>query len=310
MMNDTAHAHGGDRSLSWVRKRLLALRAFSFPVSVLPVLVAAAVVQPLGQWQWPLLIASVAGVALLHAAGNLLNDYFDFRSGLDHKTEGDEGRPGRLLVRGQLQPRDVAAEAAACLLLAIPIGVYLVWQCGLELLWFGLGAVFFLYAYTGPPLKLKYRALGELVIFITFGPLLMLGAAFVHTGRLDLPVLLISIPVGLATTGIVLGNNLRDLQEDGQGGIVTLAQLAGGKPARVLYVFMVAGCVVGLAVLALTQWAPRVVVLVPLVLVLLWKPIVQLWRGQRLPDIDVQTARFVSVLLVFLLVAFLVDGMW
>ena len=93
----------------WLGKRLRALRAFSLPVSVLPVLVATAAVRPPAQWDWPILFASMLGVALLHCAGNLLNDYFDFRSGVDRKVEGDEGRPGRLLVRGQLRPKDILA---------------------------------------------------------------------------------------------------------------------------------------------------------------------------------------------------------
>ena len=84
--------------VNWLSKRLGALRAFSLPVSVLPVLVATAAVREPGQWDWPILIASMLAVALLHCAGNLFNDYFDFRSGVDHKTEGDEGRPGRFLV--------------------------------------------------------------------------------------------------------------------------------------------------------------------------------------------------------------------
>ena len=76
------------RPFAWAR----ALRAFSFPLSVLPVFVATAAVLPPGEWRWDVLIASVAGVVLLHAAGNLLNDYFDFGAGVDRNVEGDEGR--------------------------------------------------------------------------------------------------------------------------------------------------------------------------------------------------------------------------
>lgn len=159
-------------------KRLRALRAFSFPVSVLPVLVATALVSPPAQWHWDILIASMLGVALLHAAGNLFNDYFDFRSGVDRKVEDDENRPGRLLVHGQLAPKDVLAEALICLLLALPVGCYLIARCGPTVLWFAGAAGLGCYCYTGPPLKLKYRALGEPLIFIVFGPLLMLGAGF------------------------------------------------------------------------------------------------------------------------------------
>jgi len=287
----------------WILYRARAIRAFSLPVSVLPVLVATAVVRPPAQWRWGVLIASALGAALLHAAGNLFNDYFDFRSGVDRKIDGDDNRPGRLLVRGQLRPRDVLGEAVACLLLAVPVSAYLLWQCGPALLWFALAAAFSLYAYTGPPMKLKYRALGELIIFVTFGPVLMLGAAFAQTGRLELLVLLMSIPVGLATTAVLVGGNIRDMREDREAGIITVAHIAGRKLAGVLYLLLAVSCVSILVVLATVQWAPRVVVLAPLSLAILRKPLLSVWRNERLVDIDARTAKFVAVLLLFLFLA-------
>ena len=293
--------------MSQLRTRLRALRAFSFPVSVLPVLVATAIVRPPGQWHWDILIASMLGAALLHAAGNLFNDYFDFLAGVDRKLTDDENRPGRFLVRGELKPKDVLAEALICLLLALPVGLYLIWHCGLGILWFAGAAGFGLYCYTGPPLKLKYRALGELLIFLVFGPLLMLGASFAQTGSLHWKVLLLSIPVGLATTAILAANNIRDHEEDQVAGIRTLAQIAGGRGLRWLYVLLVLGCVLGLAILAIFEIGPDMLVFTPLLLVLLAKPLSCVWQSKRLADIDARTARFESVLLVFLLVSLLVQ---
>ena len=299
----TQTAGGG----GWLGLRLRALRAFSLPVSVLPVLVATAIVAPPGQWRWDVLIASLAGVALLHAAGNLFNDYFDFLSGVDRKVDGDEGRPGRLLVRGELKPKDVAAEATVCLLAAGAVGAYLLWRCGPGLLWFGLIAAVGLYAYTGPPLKLKHRALGEVVIFIVFGPVLMAGAAYAQTGRLDLVVALTGAAVGLATTAILVGNNIRDRHEDGGADIKTLAHVGGGVAARALYLLLVTGSTVALAGMALVGSLPRVVLLAPALLVLLRKPMACVWRDQRLPDIDAATAKFETALLVFLTAALVVN---
>ena len=286
-------------------KRLRALRAFSFPVSVLPVLVVTALVRPPAQWHWDILIASMLGAALLHAAGNLFNDYFDFLSGVDRKLEDDENRPGRFLVRGELTPKDILAEAIIFLLLALPVGGYLIARCGLSLLWFAVAAGFGLYCYTGPPLKLKYRALGEPLIFLVFGPLLMLGAGFAQTGSLQWNVLLLSIPVGLATTAILTANNIRDHEEDQVAGILTLAQVVGDWALRSLYILLVAGCVFGLAVLAILKVGPGILVFAPALLILLAKPLIYVWQSKRLADIDARTARFESVLLLFLLVSLL-----
>ena len=285
-----------------------ALRAFSLPVSVLPVLAATAAVRPCTQWRWDVLIASTLAVALLHCAGNLLNDYFDFASGVDRKVAGDEGRPGRLLVRGELEPREVLVEATVCLLLAASVGVHLLWTCGPGLLWFAGAALFALYAYTGPPMKLKYRACGELLIFVIFGPLLMTGAAYAQTGRFEWLVLPLSIPLGLATTAILVGNNIRDREEDGEADIVTLAQVVGPRAARILYVLLVASSTLGLALLATLRLLPIVLVAAPALLLLIGKPLTAVWRGERLSNIDVQTARFESALLLFLVTVLILHG--
>lgn len=287
---------------------LRSLRLFSLPVSVLPVLVVTAAVLPIGQWRWDVLIAAAIGAGCLHLTGNLLNDYFDFRHGVDRKVAGDEGRPGRLLVRGELLPRDVLAEAGVCGLLALGASAYLVWRCGVPILYFGAAAAVSLYAYTGPPFHLKYRAMGEPLIFLTFGPILMLGAAFAQTGGLEWTALALSVPVGLATTAILVGNNIRDQDEDQDARIRTIARVAGIRAVRALYVVLVSACVFGLAALGAAGWAHREVMLAPLLLALLAKPLACVWRGRRLADIDARTARFETVLLVLLVVDFTARG--
>lgn len=297
-----------DSRHSWLRVRLKAFRAFSFPVSVLPVLLAVAAIRPVSEWRWGVLIGSAIGAGLLHAAGNLLNDYFDHRSGVDRKVDGDEGRPGRLLVHGRLSPANVLTEAAVCLLLAGVVGAYLIWKCGPGLFWFAVAAVASLYAYTGPPLKLKYRAMGEPLIFLVFGPILMLGAAYAQTGRFEFSAMLISIPVGMATTAILVGNNIRDDQEDRESGIRTICHVAGQRATRIMYIALLLGCVLGLVAMVVTGLVPRVVALAPVLLLLVRKPLWHVWNNQRLADIDARTAKFESVLLVLLLLAFMIQG--
>ena len=279
---------------NWLIVRLRALRAFSLPVSVLPVVAAAAAVRPPAEWNRLVLALSAIGAACFHLAGNLLNDYFDYRSGADSRTRDDAGRPGRGLLRGELAPADVLAEAAAFLLAAVAVSVALVFLCGPRLLWFAAGAGAGAYAYTGPPLKLKHRAMGEAMIFLLFGPLLMTGAAFAQTGRIEPATLLLSVPIGMATTAILVGNNLRDAAEDARAGVRTLAHLAGGRAAAWLYVLLTFGSAVFLAATAAAGLAPWPLVFTPVLLVLLARPLACIRGARRLPDIDVRTARFVA----------------
>jgi 1,4-dihydroxy-2-naphthoate octaprenyltransferase len=305
-VDESRQDHGGRASR--LGTRLRALRAFSFPVSVLPVLVTTAAVRPLAEWDWGVLVASAVGVLLLHAAGNLFNDYFDFRSGVDRRVTGDEGRPGRFLVHGEMTPAEVLGEALVCLLLLVPAAVYLLVRYGPGLLWFGGAAAFALYAYTGPPFQFKYRALGELLIFLVFGPVLMLGAAYAQTGRLEWSILLFAIPIGFVTTALLICNNIRDRQEDREAEIITLVSIAGERAARFLYVTLVTASPLCLATLGVVGLAPRVLVVAPLFLLLLLEPLAGLLRGRRIPDIDVRTARFETVLLLFLVTVLVIGG--
>ena len=290
----------------WLAVRWKALRAFSFPLSALPVMVGAALVLPPGEWRWSALIASILVVVLLHASGNLLNDYFDFRSGVDRRLEGDENRPGRLLVKGMLTPGQVMAQALVCLALAAPAAAYLVWLCGPELLWFGGAGVLCLYAYTGPPFRLKYWALGEVVIFIAFGPLVVASAAYAQTGRLEPAALLVSIPVGLATTAVLIGDNIRDVEEDGAAKINTLATALGPRLMMALYVACVLVpplAVAGLAALRIVGPGSLacIVSLVPAGFLLR-----KVLTTPRLPDVDARTAKLATIFMVSLLVGVMV----
>ncbi len=251
---------------------LRSLRLFSLPVSVLPVLLSVAVVRAVGAWDGWTVALSAAGAGLLHLAGNLLNDWFAFRAGVDRCGPEAAGRPGRVLVTGGLTARTVLIEAVICLLLAGLAAGLLSVRVGWGAWVWAVAAGGLLYSYTGPPLRLKYRAMGEGVIFLVFGPLLMCGAAWAQTGGLEWEALALSVPVGLATTAVLVGNNIRDRDEDGRAGIRTLAHFAGGRPARGLYVALVLIAALTPAVAAAMGAAPRGLLAVPLTLALLGKP--------------------------------------
>ena len=281
---------------------LKALRAFSFPISLLPVLVGVAAVRPPNRWNLGILAAELAGVLFLHAGGNLVNDVCDYRSGADRRTHDDENRPGRFLVRGELQPGELLAEACLCFLLFVPCLLYLLLRVGPGILAFGAIGLFGAWAYTAPPFNLKYRALGELAIFVVFGPALVLGAAYAQTGRLELEAFLFSLPVGCATAAVLAGNNLRDAEEDAGARIRTLAHVIGAAAQKRFYVTLVVTAVALAPTLGfLRHRAPLVLCAAPLTLLSLAPTLRALARGKRIPDIDAKTARFATLL--YLLIA-------
>ena len=308
-VTNTARAgqRGGDMNTRRITagKVIASLRLFALPISLLSVPMVTAAVLPHTRWRWDVLIVSTAGVAFLHLTGNLLNDYFDYLFAVDRYDSADDAsRPGRSLVRGDLLPIDVLIEALICLALAGLSGIYLLRECGWALMWFGLIGLAGLYAYTGPPFKLKNNALGELTMFAVFGPALGLGAAYAQTGRLEPMALWVSLVPGLATAATLSGNNFRDREEDGQAGIRTIARFYNGRVAQVVYfVLSIAAALVPFTLAALGL-APRILLGAPLLLLLLVRPYQNMWQGQRQPDIDAATVRFEAALLLALLLAF------
>ncbi len=269
---------------------VLATRPFSFPCSMVPVVIATAAVAPVRAWRWDAFAACILAVLSLHVAANLLNDYFDFTSGVDTRLDEEGDRPGRMLVAGAFTPRGFARGAALALGVAALACAYLTWRAGPLVPAFYVLAVAGLYYYTAPPLKLKARGLGEVMMVIWFGPALVAGVAYVQVGAFPLPLMLMGVPIGFLTTAILVANNLRDLEEDAAGGVRTLAHRIGPRAAAWLYVFLVVGAPGGITLVGLACGRP-LLALTMLSLLTVIGPVRAVLAGRRLPDIDARTAR-------------------
>src|SRR3972149_1884695 len=214
---------------------LLATRPWSFPASIVPMLVGGALAHRAGEFGGGLFVLTLLGGLLFHIGANLFNTYFDFRPGVDSSADADD----RTLVDGILRPRDVAIGGAAAFAVGAGIGGFLVSQAGLVILALGgIGLALGLF-YTADPLGYKYRGLGDLGIFAAFGPVLVLGAYMVQTEKLDLLPFLFAVPLGLIIDAILHANNLRDVQADRRSGAVTMAQLLGEDGSRWAYAALV-----------------------------------------------------------------------
>jgi 1,4-dihydroxy-2-naphthoate octaprenyltransferase len=198
-------------------------------------LVGGALAYRADSWDWPLFLLTLVGGLFFHIGANLTNTYFDFQRGADTVEHADD----RTLVDSMLRPRDVLLLTAFFFLAGSGIGGYLAFQSGWELLALGAAGLFLGLFYTADPLGYKYRALGDVGIFISFGPLLVLGSYFVQTEKLDLLPLLFALPLGLLIVAIVHANNYRDAAADSRAGARTLAQVLGERGSRYAYYFLV-----------------------------------------------------------------------
>ncbi len=247
-----------------------AVRPFAFTVSLIPPILGGlmALVENPGL-KFSLLHSILAGIGCMtaHAGANLLSDYYDFKTRVDR--DGTFGSSG-LLVGGIMSPEQILRGGWIALVLAGVIGAYLVLATpgGTFLIWLiligGLLGVF----YTAKPFEFKYHALGDLAVFISFGPAMVLGAYFVQAHHFSWKPVLYSIPIGLLVDAVLHSNNLRDIVNDGAVKIKTVPILIGEKWAKIMYQALVFGAylITLLLVLAsgLTAFALLVFVSLPL----------------------------------------------
>lgn len=223
-------------------------RPFSFTASVVPALVSAAWIAWRGEsGTWALFPLVVACSLLFHAGTNYISDYHDFVRGVDRPgTKGSSG----VLLEGLLQPEQVRRAAIVCFALGVALGLVFVATRGVTMLAIGVAGLAGGWLYCGGPRGYKYVALGDLLVFLLMGPLMVVGAHVALTGRLDAGPALVAIPVGLLVTAILAGNNLRDIRDDRGVGIHTVATLLGHRGASVWYTLLLVGAYASLPLLA------------------------------------------------------------
>jgi len=188
--------------------------------TIIPVVLGGVVAWQLtGAFRWDLFLLTLLGASLIHLGTNMLNDYFDYRSGNDLmvKHQNPFAGGGRILTAGLISPSKHLIVSASCLVLGCLSGLYLIFSYNLPMLfWLGLVGIISSYFYVGPPLKLAYRGVGEIIVGLNFGPLMTLGAFYVQTQswtRLGEPFLA-SLPIGLLIAAVLWINEFPDMDAD------------------------------------------------------------------------------------------------
>ena len=215
-------------------------RPISLPQSMLPALTAVALSIGAGSFSVIAAIASVLGVVFLHFGMNLLDDWYDYRVGSAEARQAvaNEGFRGRMvkypyLTSGEATPQQLLKAVLCFMGLAALMGVIVMCMRGWMVLgWMAAGLLIGV-SYSGWPFKLGFRGLGELVIFLMFGPLMMTGVYYAITGTVDLKITWLSIAVGLLVTNIVYSHSVLDAIPDQKMGKKTMAHLMGSSKSQI-----------------------------------------------------------------------------
>lgn len=217
-------------------------RPISLPQSMLPALTAVALSFGGAQFNWIAAVACILGVMFLHLGFNLLDDWFDYKVGSAEARSkvANEGFRGRMikypyLTSGEATHSDLLKAVAVVLSFAALMGAAVVAVRGWEILWWVAAGLIIGVSYSGGPLKLGFRGLGELVIFLMFGPLLVTGVYYAITGAMDWKMGCLSIAIGLLVTNIVYSHSVLDSVPDAKMGKKTMAHLMGTSKGQIAF---------------------------------------------------------------------------
>jgi len=180
----------------------------------------------------------------LQVGVNFANDYFDAVKGVDTP---DRKGPRRLTAAGLISPAKMKTAIALALGTACLAGLALALGVDLRLALVGLFCLFAALSYSGGPRPYGSAAMGELFVFTFFGLVATVGSAWVQTKSWSPVALAAGIPVGLLATALLVVNNLRDIQTDKESGKITLAVKLGRDRTVRLFVDLIVGAFVALA---------------------------------------------------------------
>jgi 1,4-dihydroxy-2-naphthoate octaprenyltransferase len=234
-------------------------RPRTLPAAISPVLAGTGVAAFVDQavW-WKAALALVVALAL-QVGVNYANDYSDGVRGTDRDRVG----PLRLVGSGAATPGSVRAAAFAAFAVACAAGLVLAATTTWWLVAVGAVSVLAAWFYTGGSSPYGYRALGEVMVFLFFGVVAVMGTTYVQTAEPAaeslVPSAYAAVGVGALACAILVANNLRDVPTDREAGKRTLAVVLGDERSRGLYVLLLLLAAVALVALALATSAMALV---------------------------------------------------
>jgi 1,4-dihydroxy-2-naphthoate octaprenyltransferase len=267
----------------------ISTRPWSFTMTFSSVTIGTLVAALAGRFSPILYALTLAGMVALHAATNVLNDFFDVRHGVD--------RVGAPTTKYRLHPA-AFGQAPLSSILSISItlygvtlvaGAYLAYVSSLWILVVVAAGMAGSVLYTADPVVLKARALGEVTVFVMWGLLIPLGAFMVQTGAFSLAPAAAGLPIGVLVGLVLLANNIRDIDYDGSVGTRTFAVVVGKERAAKVYGWLLALTYLlvaaGIVVSLLPIWSLLVFLIAPEALKL-----TKMFRGPVPDNADPRTA--------------------
>ena len=217
---------------------ILAARPKTLWAAAAPVIIGAAIAFYDAAFHVTAFLAALFGAIFIQIGTNFANDLFDFKKKTDtHDRVG----PLRVTQAGLVSPSHMRIATIVAFSVAFAIGIYLVYRGGWPIVAIGLASILFGVLYTGGPYPLGYNGLGDVFVFIFFGPVAVGGTYYVMAQTITPAAVFAGIAPGLLSTAILVVNNTRDLETDQRTGKRTLAVRFGRRFSEVQYGLLVFG---------------------------------------------------------------------
>ena len=231
--------------------------------TIVPILLGATVASRYVSVDWFYFALTMLGGSLLHIGTNTSNDYFDHTSGTDEANYNYmvPFSGGSISIQmGLISGKGMLYLSMITFALSGLIGIPLIIKAGINILYLGFIGFLSGFFYTAPPFRFASRkGIGELLIGLNFGPLMVVGSFLVQTSG-DLThvfeAALAGIPIGLLVAAIVYVNQFPDHDGDKATGKNNLVVVFGPEKARIGYVLLVVGAFVSIIVMALSGTFP------------------------------------------------------
>ena len=294
-----------------LKEWFMVTRPWGYMLSIMPAALAVAYVffensvTPLDVNWWYGILAVIAS-PILQAGGNMMSDYFDYKNNVDREeTYGSS----RLLVNKQFEPREVYWFSISMMAIGSIFGIYLLLNTSWHLLWIGLAGIIGSYFY----FFMKYRALGDLNIFIIYGQLISLGTYLVMTNALSWKMLLVAAAPGFLIVNVLHANNTRDIKHDGVAKIKTAAMLLGIKGSIIYYFAFTIGAyllIVLCVIFGIQHWATLLIFIsLPMALKLMKQMrTADKEKPENIQKLDEGTAQLVMIYMLLLVIGNFAGG--
>ncbi|MGM0427472.1 MAG: prenyltransferase [Thermodesulfobacteriota bacterium] len=285
----------------------LAMRPWSFSMSAISVSVGAALAATHGAFSWTWYILTAVAMIAVHGGVNLMNDFFDYRSGVDIADAATTQYRPHPLAEGKIYPMPVLWVSIILFSLGIALGVMLAYLRGWEIFWIGGIGVAAGVLYTAPPLSYKYRAWGELSVFLMWGPLAVEAAYFIQIGCFSWAAFWISIPFGMLVSLTLFANNLRDVKTDSKAHVNNLAIILGRHGGLIVYASMVLAALFSVIIMSIIGPLGKYSLIVILSLPIAFK-LLRLMIREVPQDADARTAQLNTAFGTLLVISLILES--